>query len=151
MAEDAHFTALLRMYAVAPVNTIYRPVMKLSEGRAEIEIELGPQFHHSAHGVHGSVYFKMLDDAAFFAANTLEREFLVLTTSFTTYLTRPVSEGSMRAVGQVAHQNRSQFLAEAVVYDALDREIGRGNGLFVRSKIPLTETLGYPDPGHPDL
>ena len=57
----------------------------------------------------------MLDDAAFFAANSLERDVFVLTTSFTTYLTRPVSSGTLRSVGRVVNRNKSQFIAEAVL------------------------------------
>ena len=85
----------------------------------------------------------MLDDAAFFAAASLEPTVFLLTTSFTTYLTRPVSVGSMRALGRVVNRTRSQFIAEAVVYDARDREIGRGNGMFVRSKNKLADLAAY--------
>ncbi len=143
MNTTPHYTALLNMYAAAPINQIYNPTMTLSEGHAEIEIELSEKYHHSGGGVHGSVYFKMLDDAAFFAANTLEPEVFVLTTSFTTYLTRPVSSGTMKAIGNVVNQNNSQFIAESIVYDSEGKEIGRGNGIFVRSKIPLVNALGY--------
>ncbi len=118
--KDSHFQALENMYASAPINEIYKPVMTVSKGQAEIEIKLSEQFHHSAGAVHGSVYFKMLDDAAFFAANSYEKDFFVLTTSFTTYLTRPVSKGRLRAVGKVVNQNNSQFIAESVVYDSED-------------------------------
>ena len=90
-----------------------------------------------------SVYFKMLDEAAFFAANSLEREVFVLTVSFTTYLTRPVSAGIMRAVGNVVNETRTQFIAESVVYNSQGNAIGRGNGLFVRGKHRLTDTPGY--------
>ena len=143
MTKPIHFSRLESMYAAAPVNKIYEPVMEVSEGEAVIEIELSEKYHHSAGGVHGSVYFKMLDDAAFFAANSLEDEFFVLTTSFTTYITRPVASGKMKAIGKVVNKNRSQFIAESVVYDADDREIGRGNGIFVRGKLPLVEAAGY--------
>lgn len=143
MSERTHLEALIQMYAAAPINAFYNPTLVLREGEAEIVIELGERFHHSAGGVHGSVYFKMLDDAAFFAANSLEPEFFVLTSSFTTYLTRPVAAGRMKAVGRVVHQTRSQFLAEAVVQDEEGHEIGRGNGIFVRSKVPLATAKGY--------
>jgi hypothetical protein len=33
-----------------------------------------PDFFHAAHAVHGSVYFKALDDAAFFAVASLVQE-----------------------------------------------------------------------------
>jgi uncharacterized protein (TIGR00369 family) len=143
MIENYHFRALENMYAAAPINKIYEPTLTVSMGTAEIKIELSEQYHHSGGAVHGSVYFKMLDDAAFFAANSYEDEVFVLTTSFTIYLTRPVSEGSLRAVGKVVNKNKSQFIAESIVYDSSGNELGRGNGVFVRSKMPLSQAKGY--------
>lgn len=143
MSDKSHFEKLESMYVAAPVNDIYAPLINVSKGEAVIEIELSDKYHHSAGAVHGSVYFKMLDDAAFFAANSLEKQFFVLTTSFTTYLTRPVVAGKMKAVGKVVNMNKSQFIAESIVYDARDREIGRGNGIFVRGKLPLVDAAGY--------
>ena len=145
MNDAKHFTALENMYAAAPINQIYNPVMTVSEGEAEIEIDLSEKLHHSGGGVHGSVYFKMLDDAAFFASNSYEKDVLVLTTSFTTYLTRPVSTGKLKAIGKVVNKNRTQFIAESVVYDSDGNEVGRGNGVFVRSKLPLVQAAGYAD------
>ena len=143
MNEADHYKALEKMYAAAPINQLYKPVMVVSEGTAEIEIELSEQYHHSGGGVHGSVYFKMLDDAAFFACNSYEQEVFVLTTTFTTYLTRPVSEGKLKAIGKVVNKNKTQFIAEAIVYDSDENEVGRGNGIFVRSKFPLEQAAGY--------
>lgn len=143
MDIEDHYRGLERMYATAPINRFFLPSMRVSEGEAVIEIMLDQKFHHPAGAVHGSVYFKMLDDAAFFAANSLEREVFVLTTSFTTYITRPVSAGKMKAVGKVVNINRAQYLAESIVYDSSGREIGRGNGVFVRSKQLLSEINGY--------
>ena len=143
MNDINHFRSLENMYAAAPINKIYNPIMTVSEGAAEIEIMLSDKFHHSGGGVHGSVYFKMLDDAAFFAANSFEKEVFVLTTSFTTYLTRPVSQGKLKALGKVVNKNKTQFIAEAVVYDSEENEIGRGNGVFIRSKLLLAQTAVY--------
>jgi uncharacterized protein (TIGR00369 family) len=143
MSKDPHFVALENMYRAAPINEFYRPTIEVAEAQATIEIEVSAKLFHAAGAVHGSVYFKMLDDAAFFAANSLEREVFVLTTSFTTYLTRPVSSGRLRSVGRVVNRNRTQFIAESVVYDSTGTEVGRGSGIFVRSKLPLREALGY--------
>ncbi|NKI16731.1 PaaI family thioesterase [Spongiibacter sp. KMU-166] len=131
------------MYKTAPINAFYRPEMVVSKGEAVIEIAVSDQHFHSAGAVHGSVYFKMLDDAAFFAANSMEPDYFVLTTSFTTYLTRPVSSGKLKSVGRVVNSNKSQFIAESVVYDDQGREIGRGNGIFMRSRMPLADVPGY--------
>lgn len=144
MTSQEHYTALENMYLAAPINSeIFQPKIHVSEASSEIIIDIKDQYHHAAGGVHGSVYFKMLDDTAFFAANSLETEVFVLTTTFTTYLTRPVSEGQLRAVGQVVNQNSSQFIAESVVYDSKEREIGRGSGIFVRSRMLLKDAMGY--------
>ena len=138
-----HFRKLENAYVHARINEYYRPSISVEKGTATIEVDVRPDFWHIASAVHGSVYFKMLDDAAFFAVSSLEREVFVLTTSFTTYLTRPVSSGHLRAVGKVVNRNRTQYIAEAIVFDSEDREIGRGSGIFVRSKTPLVEISEY--------
>ena len=138
-----HFRKLERMYQTAPINALYRPVMTVSEGEAEIVIDVHRDLFHAAGAVHGSVYFKMLDDAAYFASNSLEMKTFVLTASFTTYLTRPISEGQMRAHGTVVHRSKTQFIAESVVTDHRSKEIARGNGIFVRGKTPLIPEIGY--------
>lgn len=145
MDKSEHYHRLESMYQAAPVNDFYSPVMKVSEGCAEISIDVTSKLFHAAQAVHGSVYFKMLDDAAYFAANSLETEFFVLTTSFTTYLTRPISSGSMHAIGKVVNYNRTQFIAESIVYNEKQKEIARGNGIFVRGKNKLVDVDGYKD------
>ena len=143
MTTAPHFQALEDMYLNAPINAFYDPRIEVSEAEAIVEIEVSEKLFHSAEAVHGSVYFKMLDDAAFFAASSLEKEVFVLTTSFTTYLTRPVSSGLLRSIGRVVNQNKSQLIAEAVVYDSQGKEVGRGSGIFVRGRVPLRQLPGY--------
>ena len=143
MSTPDHYARLVRMYAAAPINAIYRPTMQVREREADIEMVVTEQFFHSGGALHGSVYFKMLDDAAFFAANSCEPEFFVLTTTFTTYLTRPASSGILRSIGKVVSSNRSQFIAESVLYDGSGLELGRGSGIFVRSRMKLREAMGY--------
>ena len=86
---------------------------------------------------------KMIDDAAFFAANSLEFEFFIVTVSLTTYLTRPISNGVMHCRAEVTHASKRLILAEAVVEDDQGRQIGRGNGSFMRSRVRLSEEIGY--------
>ena len=142
-ANAEHYTALERMYLSAPINSFYSPEIWISHGEAEIAIPVKPEFFHAAAAVHGSVYFKLLDDAAFFAANSLIDEYFALTASFTTYLLRPISEGKMKATGKVVYAGARSFLAESVVVDGDGKEIARGSGNFVTSKIKLTSDIGY--------
>lgn len=142
-AMEKHYRALEKMYLAAPINRMYKPRIAVSNENAEIEIDVNEMLFHSARAVHGSVYFKMLDDAAFFAANSIEKDYFVLTVSFTTYLTKPISAGRMKSIGKVVNKTNTQIIAEAIVYDDQGRELGRGNGIFVRGKFPLAEAMGY--------
>lgn len=143
MKLEKHYQNLIQMYQSSPINRYYSPTLEIGKGTAEIVIPVKEDFFHAAGAVHGSVYFKILDDAAFFAANSLDLESFVLTSSFTTYLIRPISEGKIRATGKVVSETKSQFIAESIAYNDQGKEIGRGNGIFVRGKSPLSEEVGY--------
>lgn len=141
--DDEHFRKLERLYASAPINQYFRPTLHISEGMAEVHIAVRPEFFHAAHAVHGSVYFKALDDAAFFAVNSLVTDVFVLTASYNIYLTRTVSEGALQATGRVVHRSRNLFIAEAELFNGEARLVGRGSGSFMRSTIALTPQVGY--------
>lgn len=143
MTQLTHFSRLENMYQAAPINQIYKPTMTVGEGIATIRAEVDSSLHHSAGSLHGSVYFKMLDDAAFFAANSLEDEVFVLTSSFTTYLLKPVVAGELIARAKVVSRSGRQFVVDATVSLANGDEVGRGNGVFVKGKFPLIEAAGY--------
>ena len=138
-----HFQKIVKGYTSAPINNLYKPTMKLELGKCEIQIEILKKFHHSANSLHGSVYFKMLDDAAFLAANSYVEDIFLVTTSFTTYLTRPVSNGKIKSYGKVVNMNNTQFITESVLFNEQKKEIGRGSGIFVKSKFPLSKAMGY--------
>jgi uncharacterized protein (TIGR00369 family) len=143
MDIPTHFQKLENMMHSAPIVKLTGARIVIRRGESEIMLPVKREFFHSAGAMHGAMYFLALDNAAFFAVNSLVDDVFVLTTSFTTYLTRPVSEGQVRAVGKVVNQNRTQFIAESVLFDSDDREIGRATGLFVKSRIPLSSDIGY--------
>jgi uncharacterized protein (TIGR00369 family) len=130
------------MYVNAPINQFFRPAIHIEAGRSEISMPVRPDMHHAAGAAHGAVYFKMLDDAAFFAVQSLMSEVFVLTLSFTVYLLAPVAEGAMVATGSVVHQSKRLFIAESTV-DVDGAVVARGSGSFMRSAVPLDEKIGY--------
>jgi uncharacterized protein (TIGR00369 family) len=141
--DEEHFRKLERMYHGAPINRFFEPKIRIANGTADLRMSVKPDFFHAAHAVHGSVYFKALDDAAFFAVSSLVTDVFVLTASYNIYLTRPVTEGVLQASGRVVHRSRSLFLAEAELLDAEQRQVARGSGSFMRSRIALTAQVGY--------
>ena len=141
--DEEHYRKLERMYHGAPINRYFEPTIQIASGTAEIRMAVKADFFHAAHAVHGSVYFKALDDAAFFAVSSLVSEVFVLTASYNIYLTRPVTEGMLHATGWVVHRSRNVFLAEAQLVDSEQRQVARGSGSFMRSTIALTPQVGY--------
>jgi uncharacterized protein (TIGR00369 family) len=143
VADDEHYRKLERMYLSAPTNQYYQPSIRVSEGKAEVEVAVRDDFFHTAGAVHGSVYFKIIDDASFFAVNSLVVDVFVLTISLTLYVTRPVTEGTMRGSAHVVNASRRLFVTEAEAFDANGRIVATGVGSFMRSEIPLSPAIGY--------
>ncbi len=137
-ATEEHYRRLERLYVAAPTNVYYRPTISVGNGIAEIQIEVRPDFYHAATAIHGSVYFKLLDDAGFFAANSLVTDVWLLTANFNIHLLRPVSTGRITARGKVVHPGGRQFLAEAQLFDSESQLVALGIGAYVRSKLALT-------------
>jgi uncharacterized protein (TIGR00369 family) len=143
MSDEAHHRALERTYASANCNERLRPKMVVGEGSAEIRFAVDETTHHAAHAVHGAYYFKALDDACFFAANSLVPDHFVLTASFSLEFLRPVTGGELVATGRVVKPGKNLVFAEATLVNENGTELARGRGTFARSKIPLDERVGY--------
>jgi len=143
-ATQRHLRGLERLYAAAPINRQFRSCLRLpAAGQSEIRFEVTPDMFHAAGAAHGTVYFKMLDDAAFYAANAMVEDCFVLTTQFNLFLTRPVKAERMLAIGQWVSGARRVLIAESRLLDQDGEEVARGQGTFMRSRIRLAELPGY--------
>ncbi len=141
---ELHWRALESLYASAPVNAKFASQLEITgEGRSRIAFDVTEDSFHAAGAAHGTIYFKMLDDAAFYAANTLVTDRFLLTTSFNLHFTKPVREGKVVAEGRWVSGRRRVFVAESRLVDAEGDEIGRGTGTFMKSRIPLSSLDGY--------
>ncbi|WP_242653495.1 PaaI family thioesterase [Sphingomonas jatrophae] len=142
----AHHRALESLYRAAPINRFFASELEISgEGQARISFTVDASVHHAAGAAHGTTYFKMLDDAAFYAANSLVSDRFLLTTAFNLILTRPIVAGPVIAEGRWVSGRRRVFVAEARLIDAEGEEAARGTGTFMRSRIPLASLPGYAD------
>jgi uncharacterized protein (TIGR00369 family) len=139
-----HHRALERLYRAAPVNALFPSRLEIpAEGRSRLTFSVEPAVFHAAGAAHGTIYFKMLDDAAFYAANTLVTDRFLLTTSFNLHFTKPVRTGEVVAEGRWISGRKRVLVAESRLVDAEGDEIGRGTGTFMRSRIPLSSLAGY--------
>ena len=143
---QGHHRALERLYASAPINLTFASRLEITgKGTSRIHFDVTKEVYHAAGAAHGTIYFKMLDDAAFYAANTLSTDSFLLTTSFNMNFTKPVRVGRVVAEGRWVSGKRRVFVAESRLVDEEGDEIGRGTGTFMRSRIALSGLPGYSD------
>jgi uncharacterized protein (TIGR00369 family) len=140
----AHLRALESLYRHAPVNRLFASFLDIPEqGLARIRFNVEESVFHAAGAAHGTIYFKMIDDAAFYACNSMVTDRFLLTTAFNLNFTRPLRAGPVIAEGRWVSGKRRVFVGEARLIDADGQEAARGTGTFMRSHIPLAGLPGY--------
>ncbi|MHC2990304.1 thioesterase [Pontibacter sp. HJ8] len=144
MTAEEHFGRLERLYHKANIQSLIKgSSIAVNHGQAELTLPVDPSYFHGAQAIHGSIYFKLLDDAAYFAAASLVQDVFLVTSSFQINLLRPVSSGTLRAVGTVRSKGKSLFVAEATLYNEKGKEVAFGTGQFMRTAQPLETLEGY--------
>jgi uncharacterized protein (TIGR00369 family) len=144
IGEEAHFRSLEALYRSAPINAQYQSELRIVRpGRSEIRFQVDETSFHAAGAAHGTIYFKMLDDAAFYAANSLISDRFLLTTAFNLHFTKPMRGGEATAEGRWISGRRRVLVAEARILDSEGDECARGTGTFLRSHIALSGLAGY--------
>ena len=140
---ESHCEKLENLYLATLSDKDHDPAIHIGPGKAEIVVPVQQALCHPAGSVLDSIAFKTMADAAVFAVNSIVDDALVLTETFTIYLSHPAPAGELIARGRFLGTSGDQFLAEAVVIDVERKEIGRGSGAFVKSDIPLSADIGY--------
>lgn len=142
--QNAHFRALEALYRSAPINACFESQLRIVEqGVARIRFDVDPAHFHAAGAAHGTLYFKMMDDAAFYACNSTVSDRFLLTTAFNLVFSRPLRSGSVVAEGRWISGRRRVLIGEARLIDANGEEAARGTGTFMRSRIALSGLPGY--------
>lgn len=77
---ESHFSKLERMCLSAKISDeLYKVItIHISPHKAEQILQAEEKFFHAANAVHGYVYFKMLDDTAFFAVSSAVQHVLYI-------------------------------------------------------------------------
>ncbi len=125
MSNEDHYRKLENMYHQIWMSINWLTELTITKGEAIITMEVQKEFMHAANAMHGTYYFKLLDDAGFFAANSLVPDHFVLTSQFNIYLLKPVFMGEkVIAKAKVVNQTRSQFISECYLYNEDNELIG---------------------------
>jgi uncharacterized protein (TIGR00369 family) len=116
---ELHTLRLKRIYESAPVNQLHfkGTQIQFSNDQVEINFETNSSLNHAGGSVHGSVAFKLLDDAAYFSCQMFEMQYLLLTASFQIHFVRPVKSSRIIAIGKLRQKSKNLYVAEAMLID----------------------------------
>ncbi|GAB4397086.1 MAG: hypothetical protein OHK0053_12730 [Microscillaceae bacterium] len=107
-AFKTHTERLKKMYEENAFNQSLAPVMDFPEpGHCEVQAAVNPIFFHGGGIMHGSIIFRLLDDACTFAAWTYVFDKMCVTKSLHIHFQKPVFRGHLRAQGRVQEVNAS--------------------------------------------
>ncbi|PCE66031.1 PaaI family thioesterase [Sediminicola luteus] len=139
-----HYQKLESLYLNIPLGDFYDTTeIQVSKAAAEIRLAVAPKYHMGLGFTHGSVYFRLLDDACFYACMSVEEEVHLLTSRFQIEFLKPVTSGTLIAKGRLREVLGKGYVADAMLYDENDNQIAYGSGHFAKSRIPLAEIENY--------
>ncbi|NND71877.1 MAG: PaaI family thioesterase [Rhodothermales bacterium] len=138
-----HFRKLQNMYQGAAINQIFKSTLEVGDGSAAIILPLDVSFNHAFGSAHGAVYFKLLDDAAYFAAASLVEDRCIVTVSFSIQLIKAAASGVLSAEGHVVSNAGRILVAESQIVDDSDDLVAIGHGTFARSGQRLSDVEEY--------
>jgi len=136
---ENHYRFLEQLYYRGPINGLLKQSIEVRADKCVITHEVDPQFFHAGNALHGAMYFKLLDDSAYFACAGREKEFFIVTISFTLDLMRPVDSGKLRAEGCCTGEENGILQGESILYNEEGKVVAKGNGKFARSKTRIAD------------
>lgn len=141
--DATHYRKLENMFLEGPINKLLLPEISITDRVATIIMKTKEQFFHAGNALHGSMYFKMLDDAAYFACQSVVTDNFIVTANFTINLLRPIGIEKIKAVGNVLSITKNTFTAESKLYNEKGKLLAFGSGTFMKSALPITKEIGY--------
>lgn len=142
--DRSHLERLRHLYQSAPIQTMITGTeLRWSGNTVLITYPVSPVHFHGGSGLHGAVYFKLLDDAAYFAAAAQEADYFLLTAKFEINLRKQVTGGILQAEGRLLQRDQHIFLAESSLRDASGTVVAFGSGRFSRSEKRWDTLPGY--------
>tara|TARA_B110000438_G_scaffold284400_1_gene313421 strand:- start:416 stop:844 length:429 start_codon:yes stop_codon:yes gene_type:complete len=140
---EQHILRLKNMYLKAPINQLMNPEIEIFPSRAIIKMKSEAKYFHAGNSLHGSIYFKMLDDASYFAAQSIISDCFILTSNYNVHLYRPIGEDELTAEGEVISISKSIITASSKLYNSAGKLCASGTGAFAKSSLPIQEAAGY--------
>jgi uncharacterized protein (TIGR00369 family) len=132
--SNSHCQKLAAMYNQMPFNKDLEPQMSfITLGECKVEAAVNPLFFHGGGIIHGSIIFRLLDDACTFAAWSYVEDKLCVTKNLHIHYQSPINEGTMQAYGKVLEisQTANEITVEGVMMNQ-EKEVARCTAVIAR-------------------
>lgn len=141
---EEHYSKLVRMYMSAEIQNKYPGIdLEIEKGFAKITLPIDNSYHHAGGYLHGSVYFRLLDDVCYFAAMSEELTYFYVTKSFNIRFFKPFQNGLIIAKSLEIKYSEKSFHAKGALYDEEGNKLAEGEGIFSKSTYRLDPKIGY--------
>ncbi|RAP29451.1 hypothetical protein DID76_04140 [Candidatus Marinamargulisbacteria bacterium SCGC AG-414-C22] len=141
MSLKKHYSNLVKFYYAAPINQDLKPNLVVKKGKSTLITTIQERHFHSGNAAHGSIIFKTLDDAAYFAAHSLVQSHFLVTMSLTCQFIKPVFAETITSIGHVIQHSNRFVVSEATSYNKNNDVVAHGTGRFCCSKILLSSLM----------
>lgn len=131
---NSHCQKLAGMYNGMPFNKDLQPQMEfVNLGECKVEAEVSSKFFHGGGIIHGSIIFRLLDDACTFAAWSYVEDKVCVTKNLHIHYQSPINIGTMQAYGKVLDisQTANEITVEGTLFNE-GKEAARCTAVIAR-------------------
>ena len=141
---ETHYRKLENLFYAAPVQKLYPGIrININHETCLITYPVNSAHFHGGNALHGAVYFKLMDDAAYFAVSSIEHSTFVVTAGFDIKLLKPITTGTISAIGKLEQSKGKIYTATAELLDANGEKLATAKGIFIKTNKALQSLPGY--------
>lgn len=139
-----HSDRLAQMYMNQAINQDLQPVMTFEkDGLCVVKAPVEAKFFHGGGILHGSISFRLLDDACTFAAWSMVTDKACVTKSLNIFFQAPINQGEMEARAELIEMSKDvneiyvkgTLLNNGMVAASCDAVIARMSSSKIKSPV----------------
>lgn len=144
MMDETHFKKLENLFLSANIQQLFPGIgIEITEAETYISWPVAHSHFHGGNALHGAAYFKLLDDAAYFAAAAKYATHFLVTATYTIKFLKPIKSGLLTAKGIVTHSSGKRLTSESRLFNEQGDLLAEGSGIFVPTNTLWTSLNGY--------
>jgi uncharacterized protein (TIGR00369 family) len=125
---------MIHHYINHPMHKPLNMSVALKEKSAKITMSVHSSVLNFVGILHGSIYFKLMDDACFFAVIATNQSSFVVTSNMTVNYIKPVSEGMIITHASVITKRGRLYLCESHITNLEGSILAHATGSFIEPK-----------------